>query len=287
LFTQWGAKHAPKIMAVEEGVEKRIFGWETVAGSETYRTFLTQCLQRLDAFIQSRDLADRCYFHVSDEPSLHNIDSYRAASEMIRPLLNRYPIIDALSDYAFYETGLVPHPIPANDHIEPFLAAQIPDLWTYYCCGQYKEVSNRFFAFPSQRNRIIGVQLYKYRIAGFLHWGYNFWYAQYSTRAVDPYRETDAGLAFASGDAYLVYPGKEGPVESIRLEVFYEALQDLRALQLLEGHIGRDAVLEMIEEGLDRPLTFKEYPRDLNWILRMREKINLQLAELYGDKGSN
>ncbi|MBQ3669629.1 MAG: hypothetical protein II920_10450, partial [Clostridia bacterium] len=41
LFTQWGALHAPKIIAIVDGVEKRIFGWETDAAGEEYRHFLT------------------------------------------------------------------------------------------------------------------------------------------------------------------------------------------------------------------------------------------------------
>ncbi len=31
--------------------------------------------------------------------------------------------------------------------------------WVYYCSGEYLEVSNRFFAQPSYRNRILGVQM--------------------------------------------------------------------------------------------------------------------------------
>ena len=63
--------------------------------------------------------------------------------------------------------------------------------------------------------------------------------------------------------------------------MFYEALQDLRALQLLEVLAGgRDRVLEIIEEGLDRPLTFSEYPRGSEWLLAKRERINREIAEL-------
>jgi hypothetical protein len=65
-------------------------------------------------------------------------------------------------------------------------------------------------------------------------------------------------VAFPSGDAFLVYPGDEGPVESIRLEVFHEAQQDLRAMQLLEQLAGRNTVLALMEEGLDQPITFRE-----------------------------
>src|SRR5690606_38890715 len=103
----------------------------------------------------------------------------------------------------------------------------------------HEGVSNRFFSLPSVRNRIIGVQLYKFGIQGFLHWGFNFWYSQYSVKAIDPFRVTDAGGAFPSGDAFVVYPGPEGPLDSIRWEVFREALQDMRALELLEQLAGK------------------------------------------------
>ncbi|MDF2835150.1 MAG: hypothetical protein K0Q63_790, partial [Paenibacillus sp.] len=44
LFTQWGAKHAPKIMAKVNGEDKRIFGWDTDAAGDEYRSFLDQFL---------------------------------------------------------------------------------------------------------------------------------------------------------------------------------------------------------------------------------------------------
>ncbi len=279
LFTQWGAKHAPKIMAEVEGELQRIFGWETDAAGEGYRNFLSQFLPALTDYLRRHGLEQRCYFHISDEPNLEGLESYRQASGIVNEYIPQFPIIDALSDYDFYEKGLVKHPIPANDHLTAFLDNGVPNLWTYYCCAQYKKVSNRFFCFPSARNRIIGMQLYKFDIAGFLHWGYNFWFTQYSRKPVDPFLVTDAGRAFPSGDAFLVYPGVEGPIESIRMEVFFEALQDLRALQLLESIIGKEKTLELLEEGLTHPLTFTEYPDDSEWLLSKREQINRTIAE--------
>ena len=72
----------------------------------------------------------------------------------------------------------------------------------------------------------------------------------------------------------MVYPGKEGPLESLRLKVMYEALQDLRALELLEKLTDRDTVLNMLEEGLEHPITFDIYPKEAEWLLRKREQIN-------------
>ncbi|OAS15234.1 DUF4091 domain-containing protein [Paenibacillus oryzisoli] len=279
LFTQWGAKHTPKIVATMNGSEQRIFGWDTDAAGEAYAHFLEQFLPELDKVIRRLGIASCSYFHVSDEPTKDHLESYKNASDLVRKLLPPdYPIIDALTNISFYEQGIVQKPIPSNDHIEPFLEAGVPDLWTYYCCVQYKEVSNRFFNMPSARNRIIGLQLYKFDIQGFLHWGYNFYYSQYSMKQLDPFKVTDALYTFPSGDSFVVYPGETGPIESIRLEVFHEALQDLRALQLLETYIGKERTLALIEEGLPEPLTFSVYPRSTEWMLDVRERINQAIA---------
>ncbi|WP_422661081.1 DUF4091 domain-containing protein [Paenibacillus sp. EC2-1] len=288
LFTQWGAKHAPKIIATVhkngEAKKEQIFGWDTDAKGDSYRHFLSQFLPALASYLEERGLTERCYFHVSDEPALDQLEDYRSARSILREYLEDFPFIEALSDYSFYEQGLVPVPIPSNDHIEEFLEHDVKPLWTYYCCGQSVEVSNRFFNMPSSRNRILGYQLYKFEIQGFLHWGYNFWNTQYSLEAIDPYQVTDAGGAFASGDAFVVYPGHEGPIDSIRWEVFNEALQDLRACELLESLIGRSQVLELLEKGLDSPLTFRNFPRDASWLLSKREEINRQIAVHLSDK---
>lgn len=283
LFTQWGAKHAPKILVTENGVCEKKFGWETDASGEEYTNFLSQFLPELIVFIKAQDLEKRVYFHVSDEPTLDHLESYKKASDIVYKYLHEYPIMDALSDYEFYEKGYVKNPIPSNDKIEPFIENNVEDLWTYYCCVQYKEVSNRFFSFPSSRNRILGMQLFKYDIKGFLHWGYNFWYSQYSKEVINPYLHTDAGFAFASGDSYLVYPGENGPIESIRLEVFFEGLQDLRALQLLESKIGKEQVIELLEQDVKQPLTFSNYPHESDWLLHTREVINQRIAKEYSE----
>lgn len=279
LFTQWGAKHAPKVMAMVDGQLKQLFGWDTDSKNPEYTGFLTLFLQELLAFVKENHLEQRVYFHLSDEPNLADMDTYRAASELIRPILEGFPIIDALSEYEFYESGLIKHPIPASNGIRPFLDHGVEGLWTYYCCAQYKLVSNRFLHMPSSRNRVLGMQLYKLKLKGFLHWGYNFWYAQFSKYPIDPFQVTDAGGGFPAGDAFLVYPGAEGPIESIRLEVLTEALQDFRALELLDQKIGREAVIALLEEGLEQELSFEVYPQEAEWYVRKREEINRLVGE--------
>ena len=170
--------------------------------------------------------------------------------------------------------GAVGAAIPASDHVEPFLAAGIEGLWTYYCCAQGREVSNRFIAMPSSRTRIIGAQLWKYRIAGFLHWGYNFWYTRFSRREIHPYVILDGGCFTPAGDCFSVYPGPDGvPYQSLHMKAFTEALSDLRAMTLAEALCGRNAVLEAVEAAGE--VTFSRYPRERDAAASLRERVNV------------
>ncbi len=280
LFTQWGAKFTPKIVArVGNLPEQKIFGWHVSADDPEYAAFLRTLIPQLITVLREEEVADDCFFSLSDEPQLEQLEEYRRRVELVEPLLEGIPTIEALSNFDFYETGLVKCPVPANNHIAPFVG-RVPELWTYYCCGQEQKVPNRFMAMPSRRNRIMGVLAFVYDLAGFLQWGFNFYYTQHSMRAIDPFAVTDGGMAFPAGDPFLVYPGTDGePLDSIRHEVFFEGLQDLRALRLLEKRIGRAAVLELINAGLEQPVSMEEYPRSDAWLLGLRNRVYAKLAE--------
>ena len=279
LFTQWGARHAPKIIAKVGCSERRIFGWETDATGEEYENFLAQYVPAIINECVKLGIADRIYFHISDEPSLSMLEDYRAAHDMAEKYIGGYPIIDALSSYEFYTEGAIKTPIPSINHIQPFVDGGVKDLWTYYCIGQYKLVTNMFMAMPSQRNRILGVMLYKYGIVGFLQWGYNFYNSQGSYHPVDPWLDTDGDGFSPAGDTFQVYPGADGkPVESIRMMVTDEAMYDMRAFRLLESLTDKEFVMSVIEEGIE-PVTFTEYPRDADYLPRMRERINAEIEK--------
>ncbi len=280
-YTQWGARHAPKIMANVDGEYKRIFGWETKSNSRAYKQFLKALSVELKKYFEEKGLKDRVFIHVSDEPSTGVLHLYRKTSRHIHKLFDGYRIIDALSDYWFYRLKIVSNPIPASDHIDKFLG-KVDDLWTYYCSGQRKHcVSNRFFCNESLRTRVIGYQLFKFDIKGFLHWGYNFYYTRLSKEVIDPYKVSDAGGYFPSGDSYVVYPAEDGtPYHSIRLKVFFDALQDMAALNTLEKLSDKKTCIDIIEEEGKYNLTFREYPHEDEWLLSTRERVNMKIKSL-------
>ena len=279
-FTQWGAKHAPKIIATVNGKEKRIFGWETKASEKPYRTFLEAFAPAFKKEVEDLGIKERCWLHVSDEPSEAQIKEYKKAANIIRELFADFNMLDALSEIKYYKNGLIKTPVCGEDVADIF-RTEVEDFWTYYCCTQiYDFLPNRMFAQPSSRNRILGVLLYKYNAKGFLQWGHNFWYSQYSKRPINPFKITDAGGSFPAGDSFMVYPGKNGkPLNSLRHLVFNDAFQDLRALKLLETFTSREYVLNLIEQGLDVPLSFRTYPHEQQWLLDLRERINNEIEK--------
>ena len=280
LFSQWGAKYTPKIVAEVNGSQKRIFGWETSADSIEYAEFLSAFIPQLIKVIRSLGIENSTFFHISDEPNEDQIESYSRSKSTVAPLLEDFPIIDALSDYSFYESGIINNPIPCTNDIESFIEKGFPHPWTYYCCGQGGKLSNRFFGMPLSTTRIIGSQLFKYGIEGFLQWGFNFYNSQYSLRSIDPFAVTDADSAFPSGDSFTVYPGKSGAIESVRSEVFFQALQDMRALTLLCDRIGKKRTIAAVEADFGI-ITFFDYPRGTEKMLNLRKSVNNYLDNLH------
>ncbi len=278
LFTQWGAYYAPKIMATIDGEYKRIFGWETAATSDEYTKFLNTLLPQLKAYLCQRGVYEKCYFHVSDEPQESQLGQYEKSRNMVAKHIDDSRMMDALSHYEFYQKGLVKKPVAGTPSVMTFIENNVPGLWVYYWCGAASKVANRFMAMPSYRNRILGYQLYKYNIEGFLQWGFNFWFDQFSEKVINPYIVTDGDDIFPSGDAFVVYPmDDEGDVvTSFRLYVSNESIQDLRALQMLEELTDRKTV----EALLDEVVGFDTYPRCAEYILELREKINLKIEKI-------
>lgn len=273
LFSQWGLKYAPNIVVTQNGEESYMFGWHVDSKSDEYRNFLNQFLPALIKCLENEGVKDRCWFHISDEPNELHLENYKYAYDIIKPLIGDCQTLDALSNYSFYETGLVPNPATSTNHIEPFLEHNVPNQWAYYCCGQYYKVGNRFLAMPSYRNRILGLQMYKYNIVGFLHWGFNFYNSQLSRNKINPYVTSSSDKAFPSGDPFSVYPIKDGVVPSLRAVVFKEALNDIEICRTLESFIGRDEVIKMIDTAAGMELTFSEYPKNSEFIPALMENM--------------
>ncbi len=279
LFTQWGAYHAPKVMATVDGEYKRIFGWDTDASGEEYVTFLQTFLTEFTAFLEKRGDKERTYFHISDEPNEKHLEQYKTNRENVMKVLNGWKVADALSHVEYYKQGLCEYPIAYTQRLEDFMKEEIKERWTYYCCGPTYHYSNRFIAGSLPRVRSLGMQMYKYGIDGFLHWGYNFYNNQFSDDVINPFTNMTAGYWGIGGDAAVVYPGHGGmPIESIRLLAFRQAFDDIRVMKLCESYYGKERVVQEIE-AITGTVSFDHCVEDAATMQRVRDRLDDLIVE--------
>lgn len=281
LFTQWGAEKTPNIYATADGEYKRIFGWDNDALGDEYADFLAEFLPALVKELKKLGYdKTNCFFHLSDEPNAAHFERYCRLKSLVKPLIGEFSIIDALSNYEFYEKNIVDLPVVCTDSAAPYIENDAKNWWAYYCFGQnFNGLSNRYMSMPLQRTRIIGMQLYLTGARGFLQWGYNFYNGFLSKRGINPYYQTDSEGSFPSGDAFIVYPGENGKcLDSIRFEAMFDAVQDYMALKTLEKKKGRAFVIDFLKEnGMD--VNFYDYVQSALWHEKLRRKINALITK--------
>ena len=123
---------------------------------------------------------------------------------------------------------------------------------------------------------------YKFNVFGFLQWGYNFYYNQGSYDPINPYLDSTGNYFVPSGDAYSVYPARDGTaLESIRIIQFRQGIDDLRAMKLAETLVGRDTVIGAVEE-LTGEILFSRCVCDSAVMHAVRERVNRLIAGAAG-----
>ncbi len=267
LFTQWGAANAIRIYHGQGADGKLLWRPGTPATGKMYRTFLGQYLPALKRFLVREKLMDRCFFHLSDEPHgpAHRAN-YSRARTMLKRIAPWMKVMDALSEIDFARKGLVDMPISTIRTAQEFLDEGI-GCWTYFCCEPRGKYLNRLLDTPLAKIRMSGWLFYRTGVQGFLHWGYNYWYKRKDRQLIDPFTVNDAYAApdWAYGDPFMVYPGPNGPIDSVRWEVFAESLQDYALLQSLD--VDQDDRLLAAIRGYD------DFPFSLAWITNARRKL--------------
>ena len=281
LFSQWGAKCCPKVVVTVDGKEEKPFGWDVAATDESYRDFLQQFLTALVKVIKDLGIEDQTFFHISDEPHGEEAKAqYLRCKAMVSDALKGFRIMDALSDPEYYKEGVITYPVPVTSTTDKFCEFDLEHRWTYYCCGPTENASNRFLAQHGWVTRALGSQLFKYKIEGFLHWGFNSYFTHLSQVVIDPYVKIDMDPHLPTGDSYIVYPYGNKVADSLRGQLFYDALQDQRALDLLAEKLGHEQVVKMLEDIAGKEIKFYDYPHNGEFILAWRKAVNDKIKEL-------
>ncbi|MGW3492941.1 glycoside hydrolase domain-containing protein [Streptomyces sp. NPDC001020] len=104
-------------------------------------------------------------------------------------------------------------------------------ITTFYVYGVPAHPNTLSYS-PAVESRMLPWISAQRNLDGFLRWSYNSWTS-------DPFKQPV--YVFTQGDEYLVYPGKNGPMSSIRWEQLQEGIEDYELIAQLREKDGKDS----------------------------------------------
>jgi len=207
-----------------------------------------QLLQQTQAHLDEKGWSQLAYIYTIDEPGWQSFPQVKQAFELahdaapkLKTLLTygygaSKPIEPGAPRYADL-AGYVDIHVPHSDCYEPgYLKkrqAGGDEIWAYVCISAQRPYLNNWaIDYPGMDHRLLFWQLFDEDITGFLYWQATYW-------KVNPWQDT---LTYpgGNGDGSLIYPGPDGPVNSIRFELNRDGIEDYDMLVMF-----RDAVTAM------------------------------------------
>jgi len=262
------ARHPQRVFERDdETIGPMLWAPEIPATGEVYRAFLAQFLPAFKAFLEEEKILDRSLFHCADEPDGDvQMADYRKARAMLTEMAPWMKVMDAMSDPRFATERLSDMPVPSIVTAPQFTQANCP-AWAYFCCGPRDRYLQRLLDTPLPKIRMAGWLFHKLGARGFLHWGWNYWFVFCTSKIGDPFADASVGAwpGLPYGDPFVVYPGPEGPIDSIRWEVFAESLQDYALLQSA-GVKPDDPLLAPLKD-------YADFPKSADWLARARREV--------------
>ena len=192
-------------------------------------------LPALARHLDKKGWLEKSLIHVADEPTEDGIKAWTEVSKLVHKYAPGIPRMDAIETIGFEE--ILEVWIPTLQHfdnwIDHYLKAMEDgyELWFYTCLNPKGRYPNRFLDYSLLKTRILHWINYAYGFKGYLHWGFNWWQEK------NPFGEPPPNLP--PGDSHISYPGRDGPLPSLRLEAFRDGLEDYEYLKLLEDETNK------------------------------------------------
>ncbi|MBE6938116.1 MAG: DUF4091 domain-containing protein [Ruminococcaceae bacterium] len=202
--------------------------------------YLSQYLPRFREVLIENGWLDNFVMGIADEPNEANATAFRALCGLVRKLFPEMRLIDAMSYGVLH--GALDIWVPLNAEYDKHMAeietlrAAGDEIWHYVCCGpREKGYINRFMDYPLLSTLYLHWGNYKYDLAGYLHWAANCYQPGQDpfTLNCPEHHNADAVCYLPAGDTHIIYPGKDGPWMSARLEAERVGAEDYELLRLL------------------------------------------------------
>ncbi len=228
-------------------------------------SFLRNFLSALNTHLDQKGWKSIYLQHILDEPHGSEPPYYARYAELVHRNLPGVRTMDAVDaenmpqELQKYCDLWVPQ-LGRFDNQMELIRNRIQDgheVWFYTCLFPNKRYLNRLIDYPLLKVRLLHWLNFRYSLAGYLHWGWNYWTPE-PVNDTQPVIDANTEL-LPPGDAFIVYPDRtnKSVFSSIRLEAMREGIEDYELLRLLDRADPAEAA------GLSQAAigSFTEYPR--------------------------
>jgi len=267
-------------------------------------------LKQAYAGYEKAGIADKAYCYVYDEAQVSRFPEMRNVLSRVRQAVPQARFLTTAYDDTLGLNSPLGGVIDMQCPLLPNYEILMPEIakarqhgtqvWCYVACTPNLPYPNFLIEYPSLCMRLLaGGMIWKYRPDGFLYYSSALWLAKshrevlWSRPPMDGAPVTNwNGRSFGNynGDGILIYPGKEGPVATLRLKQIRDGIEDYWYFELLRRaleHSGKmptdwqaSARKELqIEPDLIRSMT--DYAQDPRILQRKRARVASLLEEYY------
>ena len=283
--------------------------------SEEFEKTIMELLESYVAYLREKGMLEHAFCYTWDEAPPKHYEHAKHISRLVRKIAPTLKTKIAVGYITRIPEELVPSADIWTVHLGVFdeeagrkLREAGKEIWGYVSNAPQDHPA-LFIDYPALDARVLFWMAWKLKLAGFGYWSVNAW--DYPSLGIRNYSPDKAGVGLTPGADWdvhhtgkfpvngcgqLIYPGKDGPIGSIRMELIRDGIEDYEYLWLLNRRIEelrtsargpageRQALLKESEAALgvvDRlVVSHKEYDDNPANLVAARDQIANQIERI-------
>ena len=212
--------------------------WENAFGS---------ALRQFRDHVKAKGWLDKFTFYLSDEPfdTPEVADNLQKFSRFVQKIAPELPVYSSTWTHMKALDGAVTR--WGAGHVGMFPIADIKERQAAGDSFWFTTDGQQCLDTPYLgTERLLSWACFQHGVKGFEFWGVNWWtydphkfgWHNFISQA-DSEKGANYYIRYPNGDGYLAYPGKDGPISSIRLEAVRDGAEDYEYLRILQERIAK------------------------------------------------
>jgi hypothetical protein len=233
-------------------------------------------IHKIKKFTLKYNLKNQWLQHISDEPTNINAKCYQDAAKQIKSIYPEIKIMEATNAKESLSGSIdlwcpLINDFQENEEFFRNREKEGEKILIYTCLVPGGKWLNRTLDMERIRQVYFGWAGSKYNTFGYLHWGLNQYKANPFTQSVvkHPSPAASSNNYLPAGDTHIIYPGKNGPLSSLRFESQRLGIEDYEILEILKS-INPSKHSRFIKKLF---INYTDYSLSINKYMRIKRRV--------------